>query len=239
MQPFIDNKVAALPKPLADEFKADIAKAAAPKLPRVSDALTLPKSGFAKTSASKALAQIDAVHTVENLPTIPLKGSSSVKFQGRYTYKAFSGDPIDIAISSASVNPELTVAHEVGHFLDHHAFGTAGTYSSINDPLFDAWRKAIDNSQATRDLSDLLNAATDGWTAKRVSYYLARWEQWARAYAQWVATKSGNAAMLDQVGAIVASTGSKAYAASQWSAADFEPIANAIDDIFRAKGWLK
>ncbi|MCQ8182179.1 phage head morphogenesis protein [Methylomonas sp. SURF-1] len=237
LRTFVETKAATLPAPIAETFKQDVAKAV--KLPAVSDSLTLPKSGFAKAAASQALKAIDAVHAIENLPTIPLKSSTSAKFQGVYMHATFSGRPIEIALSKSSVNPELTVAHEVGHFIDHHGFGVPGTFSSEADPLFEAWRNAIAGSNATAELKKQLADATDRWSEKRVRYYLKPLEQWARSYAQWVALRSQNAAMLDQVKAIATNAKNPVYAASQWSDADFEPIANAIDDIFRAKGWLK
>jgi len=238
MQPFIDNKVAALPKPLADAFKADIAKIAAPKLPHVSDALTLPSSGFARSAASRTLIEIDAIHTVENLPTIPVKASANVRFQGQYTYERYSKKPISIALSKVSVNPELTIAHEIGHYIDHHAIGRSGVYASIDDALLDKWREAIASSQATAKMDDVLRNHADRFTRKKAAYYLEPWEQWARAYAQWIALRSNNATMLAQVKKITAHN-HPAYASSQWDDDDFAPIAAAMDDIFRTLGWLK
>jgi hypothetical protein len=239
MQPFIDNKVAALPKPLADAFKADIAQLAAPKLPHVSDVLTLPSSGFARSAATRTLVEIDAIHTVDNLPTIPVKASTSVRFQGQYTYERYSKKPISISLSKVSVNPELTIAHEIGHYIDHHAIGRSGVYASIDDALLDNWRQAIASSQATAKMDDVLRNHADHFTREKASYYLEPWEQWARAYAQWIALRSNNATMLAQVKKITANTHHQAYAASQWDDVDFAPIAAAMDEIFNKLRWLK
>jgi len=237
LKPFIENKAAALPKPLADAFKVDIEHKLSASAAPVSAALSVPNRGVAKTAAKTGLAVIDALHSAD-LPKIPLKNSSSMRFQGQYRHYN-RGAAIDIAVSTSSVNPELTLAHEIGHFIDHQGFGFAGVYSSVDDALLAKWRDAIDASRATAALLDVKANHTDRWHRKRAVYYLERWEQWARSYAQWVAVRGNNAVMLDQVTKITAKIGSPAYAASQWDDADFAPIAEAIDEIFQNLGWLK
>lgn len=210
--------------------------------PPVSKALKLPtKNGFAKQAAQAALIEIDKIHGDGNLPVIPLKGSASKAYQGVYRYFR-DGSPVDIKISKSSVNPELTAAHEIGHFLDHQGFGQSGEYSSITDPLFSEWREAIINSNATNSLKLTLGNNPDYRLRKSAKYYLTVHEQWARSYAQWIALRSGNKNMIDQVQAILSRdpTGKyAAYQASQWSDADFVKIAEAIDNIFKKVGWLK
>jgi hypothetical protein len=68
--------------------------------------------------------------------------------------------------------------------------------------------------------------------------YLSKDEQWARSYAQWIAIRSKDTVLLDQVKKITLST-NPAASASQWVEADFEPIAAAMDLIFKTLGWLK
>ena len=69
-------------------------------------------------------------------------------------------------------------------------------------------------------------------------YYLMPTEMVARSYAQYVAVKSGNATMLDQVGTIIASN-SDVYQHTQWTEADFRPIMKAYDELFEEIGWLE
>lgn len=237
LKPFVENKAATLPKPLADAFTGDIEQKLSASAAPVSSAFVLQRSGVSRKAANNALPVIDALHSAD-LPTIPLKNSASVQFQGQYRYYR-RGAAIDIAVSKVSVNPELTLAHEIGHFIDHQAFGSAGVYASIDDVLLAKWRDAIDASQATAALLDVKANHGDRLHRKRAGYYLERWEQWARSYAQWVALRGNNALMLEQVKKITATTGSEAYAASQWDEADFAPIAEAIDEIFQSLGWLK
>lgn len=236
MQGFIDNKVASLPKELGTAFKADVDN---PKnsLPHVSDALKLPKSGLARNAAITVLAEIDKLHSAVELPDVPVKNSTSFKFQGHYSYQV-GGKPVAITISKASVNPELTAAHEIGHFIDHQALWDIGSYASVKSPRLAAWREAVDASAATTALKTALLTHVNSDVTKKASYYLSAWEQWARSYAQWVATRSNNTTMINQVKKITMHD-HPAYSASQWDDADFEPIAAAIDEIFTNLGWLK
>ena len=59
-------------------------------------------------------------------------------------------------------------------------------------------------------------------------------ELWARSYAQYIAKKSGNQDMNAQLAEMQESP-----FPSQWSDDDFAPIMEAIDGIFRAKGWIE
>jgi hypothetical protein len=73
----------------------------------------------------------------------------------------------------ASRNPEATVAHELGHFLDHQGFGEKGKYSSEYDPLFAAWREAVNKSLAIKRLQQIVKwKDTDKDTRERMAYYL-------------------------------------------------------------------
>ena len=236
MQGFINDKAKSLPAPLAEAFQKQMAELSS-RGPSLSEFLTLPKSGIAKNAAKKTLAEIDRLHVVSNVPTLPVKNSKTSRFQGSYTHYN-NGRPGEIVVSTASVNPELTLAHEIGHFLDHQSMGKAGKFASIDSPLFADWRVAIENSAATKELKSMAKLSQSGAEAKRYKYYLNPIEQWARSYAQWVAARSKNAVMMQQVDKIITND-YKAYAASQWDATDFEPIANAIDDIFSKLGWLK
>lgn len=230
----IDEKKKRLDPDLAQALEEKVR----PKLqPSVYDVFTLPRSGVAKEASKIALAEIDKLHSAGNLPKLAIVNSRSQSFQGQYSYR-LTGTPVGIKVSTASVNPELTLAHEIGHFIDNQAF-TPGKYGSVSNPLFKKWQEAVDNSNATKVLQDELKGSTSRIKSQRVRYYLDTVEQWARAYSQWVAVRSQNEVMLQQVRAIVGRENNLVYAASQWSDEDFVPIANAIDDIFKQLGWLK
>jgi len=227
-------------KPLSlAELKAKYGQAIPVKaLPNVSDSFIIPKSGRAYNASKITLAEIDKIHSIENLPVIPIKDSVSVKFQGQYSFYANRNRPIDIKLSKVSVNPEMTLAHEIGHFIDNQVIPkTSGYYSSISSPIMEEWRLAIANSSATMNLKSMVgNRAFD---QKKIRYYLSTEEQWARSYAQWVGQKSGNITMMNQAKAITEYERNEPYKNSQWATDDFSPIGVAIDNIFKKLGWLK
>jgi len=223
-------KADALPGKLAKKLDNDVEKLA--NKPSVADFLTLPKTGFAKAPAVKVMAIIDALHSVDDLPKIPIKNSTSQSFQGAYTYYKQGNEPVKISLSNISRNPELTLAHEIGHFIDHQSIGLTLGFSSIDDPIFDNWRNAVKGSEATKKLRAFAGQ-------KRADYYLSTHEQWARSYSQWVATKSGYPVMTNQINSILGKKNNLIYSNSQWQPNDFEPILKAIDELFALKGYLK
>ena len=206
-------------------------------LPNVSDSFIIPKSGRAYNASKITLAEIDKIHNIENLPVIPIKDSVSAKFQGQYSFYPNGNKPIEIKLSKVSVNPEMTIAHEIGHFIDNQVIPkTSGYYSSINSTIMEEWRLAIANSSATMNLKGMVGDRA--FIQKDVRYYLSTHEQWARSYAQWVGQKSGNVNMITQ-SKVITERSYSPYSNSQWNEADFAPISTAIDNIFEKLGWLK
>jgi hypothetical protein len=67
-----------------------------------------------------------------------------------------------------------------------------------------------------------------------MEYYLRPREIWARAYAQWIAVRSGDRTLLNQVKKLSASH----YSWRVWEEKDFEPVAREIDAMFEKRGWL-
>jgi len=199
----------------------------------IKDALILPKSGKARQSAKLILAEIDAIHSVSNLPAIPVVATTSKRSAGSYHY-LIGGKPINIKINTGKLAPhrELTLAHEIGHFIDHQAISGVSVFASESSPLMDEWIAAVDASKAT----ELLKVGNP-----KMAYYLSRREQWARSYAQYIATKSGNPLLVGQLDAIRAPNPLHHdwVAHRQWQDDDFVPISAAIDSIFSKLGWLK
>lgn len=63
-------------------------------------------------------------------------------------------------------------------------------------------------------------------------YYLRPREMFARAYAQYIALRSGDEVMLDQILRRKAD-----FPGTQWDDADFGPVAKAFDELFTARRW--
>ena len=192
-----------------------------------------------KPLAAHVLDVIDRTHSDGSLPKIPIRRSNARGYAGAYTHTAVLDQPVDIAISSHyKDHRELTLAHEIGHFLDHK--GLPGPWmSSEKHADLAAWRDAVMATPEVRDLRQLYEAETGGDMRRYLSYLLRPREIWARGYAQWLAQTSGDAVLMRQLRATWAEEAGYAVALrTQWTADSFAPVAEAIDDLFKKMGWL-
>lgn len=106
----------------------------------------------------------------------------------------------------------------------------------VVSPELDALKDALRNSQAFKDLQTSSNALS--YRAK--TDMLSTKEVFARAYAQYIVVKSGNAqalAELDHFRSDMAA--GRHLKGRQWEDDDFKPIVEAFDNLFRAVGWMK
>ena len=212
----------------------------------VRDAIKGPTRGTLKAHLDTTLSAIERVHGDGDLPEIPVKRVHTPN-KGEYRFKRI-GDvwhPELIGLSKSD-HPELTLAHEIGHVLDQLGLpGSSGLYgmasNGIGDARIQAWRDAVQASQSYKRLKTLRDhGGVDPDTGNQfptalLDYYLQSHELWARSYAQYVATRSGNSTLLKQV----KDETSKPYGFIQWEPEDFTPIAATIDNLFEALGWLK
>ena len=206
-----------------------------------------------KGMAQSAINAIAAVHGDGDLPTADIVHSASKKYSGLY-----DGEKKQISLSPTSDNPELTFAHEAGHFLDHMTFGQGSAVGTRGEKIgngsdreLDKLYSAIQSSHAVQSLKDLqqkenitvqhlgqpLSYPVD---KQHISYLLQAPEQFARAYAQYIAIRSNNHTMKGQLETMIAhqNSGKEAYT-SQWTHEDFKPIAKEFDAVFKARGWQK
>lgn len=210
---------------------------------------------------TETLKLIDSVHgTPESLPNIPVIIKDEMRYLGALVLRAEEEEvtiggrtlymptgrlvPVEIRMHRFNGSVRNTTAHEFGHYLDYSAIPKAvpgHDREFAADPIMAAWKKAVDGSEAIksvmsqrsqyagkdkRTLSD--QDAYQQWYFDYISTYE---EIWARSYAQWIATKSKDPQMTDE---ILRHAGKE-----QWSPDDFEPIAEAFDGIFRGLGLLK
>lgn len=245
--------LSALPTPKARPPRTAVAAPSPPlKTPTPRSAGTAPvsaavdlltRSPAVRSAVAHATDVIDQVHTDGQLEPLAFRTSPGG------TLGTYSWAPGKEAILIDPNGPwsALTVAHEVGHWLDHKAMGGAGTFAS-GEPPSDAWRAvmgALERSQAVSGLRGLLGdprVARISGLARHVRYLLDPREQWARAYAQWIATRSADhrlgadlTRVLDEVAAAERRAGFRV--GRQWDAADFGPVATAIDELMASLGW--
>lgn len=231
----VRDKLAAAPAPLAKAAVAGGLEETGLAGENIGQFLAIKGPGIAKKAMDVAIPAIEKVHGVSGLPVIPVLNSTAKGFQGVYEYGALSHDAKDIRISSESSNPGLTALHEIGHFIDHQSLNGKKGFKSTHDDLMKNWRGAIDSSESSAQLQKEGFNAKIPRGRKLSAYYLQRHEQWARSYAQYIATRSGDPLLIAQIDAIRTSA-HPIYQASQWSDDDFAPIGKAIDDLLEALG---
>ncbi len=192
------------------------------------------------------LEAIDLVHGDGNLPRIPLSISNTPHEEGSLNIAIKKGFPIrfdSLSLSDKGERPELTLAHEIGHFVE--IGGILGpdnrrlqNYRMFNqDPKFEEWKETVASSDAITQLKHIRQlSSTDRDHAKFITYLVSDHDTWARAYAQYIAVRSGDLTLLLQLDRVRSSQGSF-VARSQWKDSDFKNIAAALDNLFRKLGW--
>jgi hypothetical protein len=189
---------------------------------------------------------IDRVHSDGALPTIPVQRSQSGKWLAVYRH-TLGGRAVDIRVAASGSHKELSLAHEIGHFIDHQGI-TPGAFASAGDRRFDSWRQAIESSAAVRRLRELAetsyvilpDAQRHRINRQHVAYLLEPWELWARSYAQYIAVRSGDQKLLGQLDHVLQRQAASAVNYNwQWQSEDFRSIAEAIDELFGELQWRK
>ncbi|MEU5979396.1 phage minor capsid protein [Streptomyces sp. NPDC047315] len=217
----------------------------------------------AGSAMAGALAAIDRVHTIPpGMRPIPLEAETRPGYQGAYTGRRITLNPDGQA-------PALTAAHELGHFLDHAGLGPGGqaffTDEAIRPggPLHAWWTAVQDSEQAgmldflrTLDngspLVDRVRADGTRYTLdvdhQYIDYLASPREAFGRAYAQWIALRSGDRRLLSALEVardpangeqVIAGTGLVDGYPRYWEPDDFAPIADALDAAFRRLGLLR
>lgn len=188
---------------------------------------------------------IRRVHGAGQLPTIPTAMVDSTKINGKFsrTWTGHRWNADGIEISRQGRHPELSYAHEIGHFLDYAGVPWLDGQKKrdyANDPHFAGWYKTVKSSRAVAALEDLRSGTGDGAASPKsieyVNYLLKPSELWARAYAQYVATRSGVPLLKEQLERDRGNLQNR-YRDRHWSDEDFAPIAEAIDTMFTKLGW--
>lgn len=204
-------------------------------------------AGAAFDPVRRALAAIDAVHGDGNLPQLPVVRTRAASEAGSYDWSDRTGEPLRLHFSGLGEHPELTVVHEIGHFLDHRALGRPGNFASETGDI-SALMQTIGLSAASDALRALRGRRRDlVWERGRrrvvvvkqslVEYYLSPREQFARAYAQFIAVSSQATELLVQLEAVQQSRLSAMYHV-QWNDGDFRPIRQQFDRLLRRLRWM-
>jgi hypothetical protein len=196
----------------------------------VSSALILPPGALPHDRQLRALLEtIDSVHGDGELPSLPVRwGILPAGLVATYRTSVDYADSVSLTINPNRARWMLATVHEIGHFLDHQGIGPMDEPASRRHSDLAEWRQQVIESTAFRSLSRLVG----------VDDYLVRPEEcWARSYAQWIAVRGADPTLLRQVVESRGSVSTDPMFHSQWDAADFSGIGDAIDRLFRRLGW--
>jgi hypothetical protein len=198
----------------------------------------------------RALAAIDSVHGDGSLRTVGVRRGRSRSEAAAYEWSLRTGEPLQLTFSVHAPRPELSIIHEVGHLLDHEAFGRNTRLGSELGSI-PAIMAAIQASDACRWLDALATRKQVRLRlpnrrrpqilpidASIVRYLREPTELFARAYAQLIATASQDARLLAQLDAIRSDPVLGEVYHSQWAERDFVPIARALEQELRDRQWI-
>lgn len=199
----------------------------------------------ANRGVQAGLNSISAVHAIpKSMPQIPVK-VLFLASQVNGLYKVGDARSSEILINRINAGPRATTAHEVGHFLDHHLFGAgkpglAHMGSHMKTEEMEMLFRAMYNSPSVRSLTNTARKAVldgDLGRANVCRYLLTPTEMFARAYAQYIAVRSGNPAMRLDVRGYRVSWSKYGYRA-QWQDKEFGPVAHQMEALLRRRGLL-
>ncbi len=223
IQKHVQKKISQPPEPRPPERSA-------------TDLFDINISPKAKREILDGLKAVDEVHTIPlDMEHIPLRAEKKKRYWGAYYHT--NNRPVRITIAPSGDHIGMTMVHEFGHFLDQRGIGIRGMFSSEGDPILDEWRGAVLNSQAVTAIRSV-RATTKSYSRKEyLDYLLSLKELFARSYAQYIAKKSGNKKLLEELQSLRVQGGLEGD--RQWSDEDFEPILRAFDRFFEQIGYRK
>jgi len=205
---------------------------------------------FAKRANADVNHAIGEISKVHNVPiTTPhtevnVTGVSGAKGANGY----YDLGSRNIAVMKYGNHVAATVAHEYGHFLDHNVFGTGkysfesmGTVAWMNGRPPETAREmnglmtALYRSKAGRNLIRI-HQTGGGMYSGATDYLLMPTEMMARAYAQWIGTKTKSPTLRAQIQSAKDEWDRLGYPA-QWEDHDFHAISREFDRLFARRGY--
>lgn len=204
------------------------------------------ESGTLPDSLKKALRLIEESHTIPFLSPLTIEVSSK---QGPGQFGGSQNGSYSFWQNKVWLNKDLpdyqligTAVHELGHMLEDQRLTNLLLDLSESRPSLTkkdtaerkerqqaalALRAAFDNSEAYKELQREANTPN---RAKYNKYLLLDKELWARAYMQYVATKTGDIDLKK----VVETSQIGTNRSSQWNDKDFKPILEAVDKVLKA-----
>ena len=215
------------------------ARAKSISITQVSKAVRVPKHPL-KPRLQRVLEVVDGVHSPRNLKPVAVVMNPFVRGA---VFDAYTGTgPYTIELNPNGNHPELSLLHEVGHFLEWQAIPkvATGQRDFTDYPLFTSWLSAIRASQDVDRLLSLRDSyPAESETHQAADYLLDEQELWARSYSQYAALKTQMQILLQQISAENKVLTGKIYLKPYWEWDDFAIIKVTMDSLFQALSWSK
>lgn len=199
-----------------------------------------------KKEVMETLSEIDKIHGDGILKDIPFEKTTGKARQGAIHFTGVT--PSKISLSTNARNKTLTVAHEMGHYLDNYSIGTPLKFSSL-DPSTPTGKvvEVIKKSALYKKLLEIRSARKlilgdqtfplDSRLVSHVKYLMDPKELWARAYGQFIVKRSGNKTANADLVKYRDLDKEKSFP-QQWDEDDFKDIEKAIEKMMIDLGWI-
>ena len=184
-----------------------------------------------RRGANEAVRAVRRVHGDGPLPTIPVEQTNDPTIRGSFRADPITGDATDIKLSEVDADwPALTAVHEIGHFLDHSGLSKKGVTDS------DDLESKKESTPTMQAVMQAIRASKRYALLQGDPYLTHEAELWARAYAQYIAWRSGSSVLKAQLDKVLTHE-EQAERVTQWPYDEFVPIARAIDKLLMSRRW--
>ena len=129
----------------------------------------------------------------------------------------------------------LVSTHEIGHYIDHCVLGGDNYATYIGPDDMRLVLASIHQTIAVQHIAAVLISGADKDHEAYLVYLLDSAEEWARAFAQWAALRSGDATLKKELDL----TRKREFNGGQWEDDDFLPVAKSIDVLLAGRKLLK
>lgn len=226
---------------------------------RIHDLLSVPNSER-WDDIRHAIDLINNVHVMDHrMNPLPLKESKARQSGGKYRWMQRTNEPLDlfVVLGQAEEWTLISTVHEIGHWIDHVMLGEENVFES-NDlggrreriPEMEELIQRIRASETFQELREWKTGQVFTWIDEEGIERKGRYrldtklhqmddrENFVRAYVQWIATKNNDPQLWRGI-QIAMDEAEEHGPPLFWSQAEFEPISEAMDDLFRSGGWLR
>lgn len=200
-----------------------------------------------KDKVIASLKNIDEVHGDGALDDIPIMPERSARYNATFLSDIL-GRAKGITLKKSGLTPELSFAHEVGHYLDLHSIGTKGQWDSTSaGSIVQNVIGVAKQTDALKNIAGILKSKSFVIGGEKIpltkrlrdhlNYLMDPKEIWARAYAQFISKRSSSPSIKKQLQGLLDSETKIPYS-HQWQDPDFEIIEKEIEKMMIDLGWI-